>query len=195
MKTTIKELVQRKGLKAQTQISPQLTVADGLRKMSELNVGALLVVENDQVRGVFSERDYARKILLHGKSSLLTPIKDVMSTSVVYVTTDYTLDACLAIMNHMNIRHLPVLENKQIISFLSIKDISQKLIEDQGFYIEELLKYITGSTILSENDPKPMEALPLIKTILSKDYPSLLDDGSSERNSITAANDSLNQNS
>lgn len=126
-------------------VKPDETVAMALKEMSDHNLGAILILEKNQVVGLFSERDYARKILLHGRSSLTTPVKDVMTTDVLYVTPGYLLDECMALMTSKKIRHLPVIDQGQLLSVLSIDEVAEALLEGKEFMIAELTRYITGA--------------------------------------------------
>ena len=135
-------------------ISPIETVEVALKKMADYDSGALLVMEDSQLVGIFSERDYARKILLKGKSSLTTPIYEVMTTQVICVTPEYDLDECLALMSACKVRHLPVIENEKVVAFLGIEDVSFALINDNEFLIDELTTYITGSHDNKNHIPK-----------------------------------------
>ena len=126
-------------------ISPIATVESALKKMDENDLGALLVMDFSHLLGIFSERDYARKILLRGKSSLTTPIYEVMTTNLISVTPHYGLTDCLAVMSANQVRHLPVVENEKVLALLAIEDVAFALIESHEFVIDELTSYITGS--------------------------------------------------
>lgn len=149
-------------------VKPDETVATALKKMSDHNLGAILVLEKNQVTGLFSERDYARKLLLQGRSSLTTPVKEVMTTDVLYVTPDYLLDECMALMTSKKIRHLPVIDQGRLLSVLSMDEVAEALLEGKEFMIAELTRYITGA-------PEPEVYRPKFKTvrelIWSKDRP------------------------
>ncbi len=129
------------------QLAPHRTVADAVALMDQLNAAAILIMEESRVVGIFSERDYARKILLHGKSSQHTPLSDVMSTRVYYVGPDYSGEQCLAIMSSLKIRHLPVLDAGQVLGLISMDELAGQLIRNRELMISELLKYITGSYV------------------------------------------------
>ena len=119
---TVAQLLKLKDQKNQEvhQIKPDHMVLEALMKMAEKNVGALLVVENDEVLGIISERDYARKLVLHGRSSVGTPVRDIMVSPVITVDTHQTVDTCLGIMSDKRLRHLPVVENGKLMGLLSI---------------------------------------------------------------------------
>lgn len=140
----LKSIKDRKPL---LQIAPHDTVAYAIRLMSENDLGALVVSDHDEIVGLFSERDYARKLLLENKSSLITPVHEVMVTKVVYVTQDFLLDECMALMTKKKIRHLPVLDNGKVIDVLTIDEVAEALLNGKEFIISELTKYITGSPI------------------------------------------------
>jgi len=142
--TTVRQLLKAKGPKLWT-IAPQTTAYDGLKMMADHNLGALLVVEDGKLVGIFSERDYARKVILKGKSSKDTPIGELMVTSVIYVTLDNTIEECMALITDKRTRHLPVLENDELIGIISIGDVVKQIISEQEFTIRELEKYIKGS--------------------------------------------------
>ncbi|HEY4651936.1 MAG TPA: CBS domain-containing protein [Pontibacter sp.] len=125
-------------------VAPEATVYSALEKMVGNNVGSLLVMDKDRFVGIITERDYARKVILKGKSSRETLVKEIMSEHPVTVTPDTTLEQCMAIMTNRYIRHLPVLENNNLIGLVSIGDIVKYMIEEQQFIIENLEQYITG---------------------------------------------------
>jgi CBS domain-containing protein len=126
-------------------VSPRDTVFHALTVMSANNVGALLVLDGEQLVGVFSERDYARKIILQGKSSKETSVFEIMSDKVAYVTPAATLDGCMALMTEKHFRHLPVLnDDGGVVGMISIGDLVKETISSQKFMIEELERYIAG---------------------------------------------------
>lgn len=125
-------------------IGPGASVFDALEEMAKRDVGALIVMEDGQVVGIFSERDYARKIILAGKSSRETPVRDIMTDRVIYARPDLTLEQCLALMTDKRIRHLPVLRGDDLIGVVSIGDLVKGIIEDQRFLISQLENYVSG---------------------------------------------------
>ena len=126
-------------------ISPNDSVFHALRLMSDHDVGALLVLDGERLVGIFSERDYARKVILHGKASKDTPVSEIMTDKVFYVTPDRTVDECMAIMTEKHFRHLPVLdEEQQVAGIVSIGDLVKETISEQQFIIRQLEHYITG---------------------------------------------------
>ena len=126
-------------------ISKDQSVRQALVLMSEKNIGAIIIVDNNDFPiGIFSERDYARKIILKGKSSKDTLLEEVMTKELITVTRDYKIDQCMEIMNEKRIRHLPVLENKKIVGIISIGDVLKIMIKEQKELINHLQKFITS---------------------------------------------------
>mgnify|MGYP003592375012 FL=1 len=143
--TTIHQLLQNKAHDEWTTAPPH-EVLPALELMAEKNIGALPVVENGRVCGIFSERDYARKVVLHGRSSRDTPIADIMTTQVISVRPQEGMSRCMALMTDKHIRHLPVLDdNEQLIGIISIGDVVKAIIAEQQILIDHLQDYITGS--------------------------------------------------
>lgn len=126
-------------------ICPDNTVYEALELMVEKNIGALLVMEKDEFVGIFTERDYARKVILKGKASKETVIREIMTEDVVTVTLDNTIEDCMRLMTNKFIRHLPVVENGKLVGIISIGDVVKYIIEEQRFIIENLEHYITGT--------------------------------------------------
>ena len=126
-------------------ISKDQSERQALVLMSEKNIGAIIIVDNNDFPiGIFSERDYARKIVLKGKSSKDTLLDEVMTKELITVTRDYKIDQCMEIMNEKRIRHLPVLENKKIVGIISIGDVLKIMIKEQKELIDHLQKFITS---------------------------------------------------
>ncbi len=123
-------------------IEPNASVYSALEMMAEKDVGALLVVENRKLVGIFSERDYARKVILKGKASKDTPVSELMTREVFYVTPENTLEECMALMSAKRIRHLPVLDYGQLVNIVSLGDVVKRIISEQQFTIAELERYI-----------------------------------------------------
>ena len=138
---TIKEILQSKP-HGVLSISPEASVLDALRLMAEKEVGALVVLEDERLAGIFSERDYARKVILHGKSSKDTPVREIMTPKVVYVRPEQSVEECMALMTDKRIRHLPVLQDNRVIGVISIGDVVKEVISEQRFVIEQLEQYI-----------------------------------------------------
>ncbi|VVN88114.1 CBS domain-containing protein [Pseudomonas fluorescens] len=125
-------------------IPPHHTVLEALMVMAEKNVGALPVVEEGLVVGMISERDYARKLVLHGLSSVRTPVSTIMSAPVITVDSHQTVESCMGIMTDSHLRHLPVVENGQLLGLLSIGDLVKEAIAEQADLIRQLEQYIRG---------------------------------------------------
>ncbi|PJH76288.1 MAG: histidine kinase [Anaerolineae bacterium CG_4_9_14_0_8_um_filter_58_9] len=140
---TVEDILKEKGRQVWG-ISPHATILEALRLMAEKDVGALVVVEDDQIMGIISERDYARKIALRGKSSVNTPVKEIMTNKVYYVSPKATIQECLALITQQSIRHLPVLENGKLVGLISIGDVVKSIIDEQEITITQLSDYITG---------------------------------------------------
>lgn len=144
MMKTVAEILKNKGNSIYS-ISPNATVYEALEIMADKEVGALLVLEGDQLAGIISERDYARKIILHGKSSKEIPVREIMSSKVVYVTPERSVEECMALMTNKRVRHLPVFENNRLTGIVSIGDIVKATIDEDKFLIDQLQQYITGN--------------------------------------------------
>lgn len=140
---TVRQVLQSKGSHFWW-ISPEATVFEALGTMAEKNIGALLVMDGEALVGIFSERDYARKVILFGKSSKEIPVSEIMSSKVFYVRPEQSIEECMALMTDKHIRHLPVMEGKQVVGVLSIGDVVKTIIDQQEFVIEQLENYITG---------------------------------------------------
>jgi CBS domain-containing protein len=139
---TVSQMLAGKGYAVYT-ITPEATVFDALALMAEKDVGALVVIEGDRVAGIFSERDYARKIVLLGKTSRETPVRDIMTPEVICVTQNQSADKCMAIMTDKRIRHLPVLDNDgRLAGVISIGDVVKAIISEQKVMINHLEDYI-----------------------------------------------------
>jgi len=140
---TLKQLLEGKSKKLAS-VAPDQTVLRALEIMAEYDVGALLVLDGKRLVGVFSERDYARKVVLRGKSSNHSLVSEVMSGKVVYVTLSRTIEECMAIMTEEHFRHLPVLDDEQnVVGIVSIGDLIKETISQQEFIIGQLENYIT----------------------------------------------------
>ncbi|GAA4424475.1 CBS domain-containing protein [Pontibacter saemangeumensis] len=140
---TVRHILQKKG-NSVFSIDPNSTVYSALELMVERDVGSLLVMENGKFAGIFTERDYARKVMLKGKSSKEAIIRDIMSEHPATVTPDATVEECMSLMTKGYIRHLPVIEENKLVGLISIGDIVKYIIEEQKFIIENLEHYITG---------------------------------------------------
>ena len=141
---TVRDLLRVKGNQTWS-IGPDASVYEALTLMAEKDVGALLVLDNaGQLVGILSERDYARKIVLKGKTSRETPVREIMTEKVVWVRPDQTIEECMALMTNKRIRHLPVQEEGRLLGVISIGDVVKDIISEQEFVIEQLENYITG---------------------------------------------------
>jgi CBS domain-containing protein len=140
---TVAQLLRTKGQQVLS-VSPDMPVFEALGVMADKNVGALLVVEGERLVGIFSERDYARKVILKGKSSKDTPVQEIMSSHVLYVRPEQTIEDCMALMTDKRVRHLPVMEEGRVVGVISIGDVVKAIIAEQEFIIEQLQNYITG---------------------------------------------------
>lgn len=141
--TTAAELLQYKG-NAVISIAQDATVFEALQRMSNHNVGALLVMENGRVIGILSERDYARKVILQGRASKSTRVGDIMSRAFISVTPATPAEECLGIMTEKRVRHLPVIDDTVLVGLISIGDVVRAIIADREFTIEQLERYITS---------------------------------------------------
>ena len=144
--TTVADILRTKGHDIWT-VAPGATVYEALEVMADKNIGAVLVIDHGKLVGIMSERDYARKVILRGKASKDTPVREIMTGRVAYVHPDRTAEECMALMTNMRIRHLPVLEGERLVGIISIGDVVKAIISDQGFVIEQLEHYITGGMV------------------------------------------------
>ncbi len=140
---TIKQLLEAKGHEVWS-VTPEMSVYEAIEQMSERGIGALAVMESNRLVGMFSERDYARKVLLRGRMSRDTLVREVMTTRVIFAHLDHSAEECLAVMTERRFRHLPVMEEDQLLGMISIGDLVKIIIEDQQFTIEQLEHYISG---------------------------------------------------
>jgi len=140
---TVKEILDQKGHTAWT-ISPEATVLEALELMSKKGLGALVVLEKDEVAGIMSERDYARKIILMGRQSQDTPVRDIMTREVYGVHLETTADECMVLMTDKHIRHLPVCKDGKLAGIISIGDVVKAIMTQQKVTIENLENYIMG---------------------------------------------------
>lgn len=140
---TVNDILRSKGQDVWS-IGPDASVYDAIRTMADKKVGALMVMENDQVVGVISETDYARKVILKGRSSPGTPVREIMTTRVVYIEPHQDIEDAMVIITEKRVRHLPVINEGKLVGVISIGDVVKSIIDEQRFTIEQLERYISG---------------------------------------------------
>lgn len=142
--TTVAMIIASKPNVSVLSIGPEQPVLDAVKMMAEHRIGALLVMQGEKIVGIVSERDYARKVVLMGRSSDATPVKDIMTADVMYVSPETTNMHCMALMTENRLRHLPVLDKGKLVGLISIGDLVKDIISEQQFVIEQLEHYIRG---------------------------------------------------
>jgi CBS domain-containing protein len=140
---TVRHLLESKNTRIWA-ISPHATVYEALELMAAHNIGAVLVMENETLVGIFTERDYARKVVLHGKTSKTATVGELMTTEVTCIRPEDTIEDCMSLMTDKRTRHLPVMEHGKLIGVVSIGDVVKAIISDRELMIRELERYITG---------------------------------------------------
>jgi CBS domain-containing protein len=145
----VREILQKKGHQIWT-VSSEASVYEALKLMAEKNIGALLVFDKNDVAGIISERDYARKVVLEGKSSKDAKVKEIMSERVIYVESETMIDECMALMIDKRIRHLPVYDNDTLTGMISIGDVVKAVIDEKEFVIDQLVQYIKNTPAITE---------------------------------------------
>ena len=140
---TVRDILKVKGTDVWC-VEPDATVFDALQRMAEKEVGALVVMQGAQVVGLISERDYARKVILHGRASPTTLVKEIMTSHVVHTHLDQSIEECMALVTEKRIRHLPVMAEGKLVGVISIGDLVKSIISDQQFIIEQLVRYISS---------------------------------------------------
>jgi len=136
-------------------VHPFETVYEGIKKLSDLDVGALVVMSDGKLYGIFSERDYTRKIILKGRTSVDTFIHEVMQTDIYFIQPDQAMEECLSVMAKLKIRHIPVIDEKnKVLAFLNIKEVAEAVIDEKENSISHLTKYITGSSYDFDRQPR-----------------------------------------
>ena len=143
MAETVKDILKVKHNEVWT-TGPDATVYDSISLMADKKVGALVVTEGTKVLGIITERDYTHKVILQGKASKNTPVRDIMTDRVIYVQPDQKIEECMALMTEKKIRHLPVLDEGKLVGVISIGDVVKALISEKQFVIDQLTKYISS---------------------------------------------------
>ena len=139
----VKQLLDNKG-HAVISVAPDASVLDAIKRMAEKGIGALVVMDGDELAGIVSERDYARKVILKGRASDSTPVAEIMTATVLTTTPDANVESCMKMMTEQKCRHLPVVEGDRVVGMISIGDLVQAIIADQQYEIEQLEQYISG---------------------------------------------------
>ncbi|ENU33942.1 MULTISPECIES: CBS domain-containing protein [Acinetobacter] len=142
--TIVAQVIKNKAVQSIFTISPNATVLEAIKIMADKGVGALVVAEDEKVVGIFSERDYTRKIALMERTSESTLVSDIMTSKVISVSLNHTVEECLQLMTDRHLRHLPVLDQEKLVGFISIGDLVKAAMEDQRILIEQLQQYISG---------------------------------------------------
>jgi CBS domain-containing protein len=141
---SVRDMMRKKSGQPIISIPPDASVLDALRMMSEHNTGALLVIREDEVDGIISERDCVRKVELAGRAAAETQVSEIMTGKVIYVEAGQDVEECMALMIDKNIRHLPVYDGKQLVGMVSVRDVLREIVDVQKFMISELERYIMG---------------------------------------------------
>jgi CBS domain-containing protein len=141
---SVAEILRSKPEQTVHTITPSASVFEAVKLMAEKSIGALLVMEDQKIDGIITERDYARKIVLMGRSSKETPVREIMTSAVMYVRPDQTNEECMALMTDNRVRHLPVIDDGKLIGLISIGDLVKDIISEQKFIIDQLEHYIMG---------------------------------------------------
>lgn len=143
--TTVAEIIKSKPEAKVHSVTPSDTVLSALKLMADARIGALLVMEGERIAGIFTERDYARKVVLLGRASIDTPVREVMTSAVRFVHPSNSAEQCMALMTENRLRHLPVLDGERLVGLVSIGDLVKSVISEQQFIITEMERYITGA--------------------------------------------------
>lgn len=143
---TVREMLTEKGSSVWS-IPSNATVFEALKMMAEKDIGALIVIDDEKISGIISERDYARKVAILGKSSKEAPVKEIMSHHVLYVGEDDSVESCMALMINKRVRHLPVMKDGKLNGLISIGDVVKGIIDEKEFTIEQLTHYIKGHSL------------------------------------------------
>jgi CBS domain-containing protein len=142
--TTVARIIASKPEQTVQAIEPDAPVLEAIKKMAQHGIGALLVLQGEKIVGIVSERDYARKVVLMGRSSETTPVRDIMTADVMYVSPEESNTHCMALMTENRLRHLPVLDKGKLVGLISIGDLVKDIISEQQFVIDQLEHYIRG---------------------------------------------------
>ena len=143
--TTVAEILKTKPDTQVHSVAPTDSVLTALQRMADKGIGALVVLQGQDIVGIFTERDYARKVVLHGRASGDTPVREVMTQAVRFVRPSQTSEQCMALMTENRLRHLPVVEDGRLVGLVSIGDLVKSVISQQQFIIEQMEQYITGA--------------------------------------------------
>ena len=143
IKKTVNQLLDNKDKDLLT-IDPNNSVYNAIKSMADHHIGSLIVMQNSNLLGIITERDYSRNVILKGKSSVDTPVKDIMTKNVLCIKPEQTIEEAMALMTDKRVRHLPVVENSNVIGIISIGDLVKDIISEQKFIIEQLEHYING---------------------------------------------------
>jgi CBS domain-containing protein len=141
---SVRDLIRYKSGQPIWSISPDATVFEALQLLAEKKIGAVLVMQNEKIEGILSERDCVRKVDLEGKTSRLVKVKEIMTSHVLYIDIDQPLEECMAVMTEKKVRHLPVFEGDKLVGIVSVGDVLKEIISDQKFMLDQLSRYITG---------------------------------------------------
>ena len=139
----VKDILDVKGREIWS-IEPDASVYDAMKLMADKEIGSLMVMEGTKLVGIISERDYARKVILQGRSSRTTQVREIMTSRVVYAQPDQNIEECMALVTEKRVRHLPVIDEGQLVGVISIGDLVKSIISEQKFIIEQLERYIRG---------------------------------------------------
>lgn len=144
---SVRDILKTKAINQTFSVQPGTKVLDAIKLMADKGVGALVVLENERLVGIISERDYARKVVLMSRSSQTAEVRDIMTANVITVAPDESIEHCMELMTEKRLRHLPVLEGERLVGMISIGDIVKNIISDQQFMIRQLEGYIRGETV------------------------------------------------
>jgi CBS domain-containing protein len=144
---TVAQILKSKSDGSVHHVAPATSVFDAIKLMADKNIGALLVLEGDKIVGIITERDYARKVIVTGRSSKDTAVREIMTSQVMYVRPNQSNEECMALMTDNRVRHLPVMDSGKLVGLISIGDLVKDIISEQKFIIEQLEHYITGAHV------------------------------------------------